>query len=116
MRKIRKLGQLLDGTIVRAIGVANLCPNIPHDEGLASVKEFLGNGVEKQVTTDTMRELAELGLKSDNFEFNEKTCKQICRKAIDTKFAPSFAILFTGPQEPRWAWVPPTLLAIVKRN
>ena len=42
--------------------------NIPQDEGLVSVKEFLGNMKEKQVTTDTMRELTELGLKSDNFE------------------------------------------------
>ena len=61
--------------------------NIPQDEGLASVKEFLGNRVEKQVTTDTMRELTELGLKSDNFDFDGKTYKQIRGTGTGTKFA-----------------------------
>ena len=74
--------------------------NIPQDEGLVSVKEFLGNRVEKQVTTDTMRELTELGLKSDNFDFDGKTYKQIRGAGIGTKFAISFAVLIRGPQEP----------------
>ena len=49
--------------------------------------------IDKQVTTDTLIELAELGLKNNIFEFS-KTYKQIRGIAIGTNFAPSYAILF----------------------
>ena len=46
---------------------------------------------------DTLIELAELVLKEKNFEFFCKTHKQIRGTAIDTIFAPSYAILFMAP-------------------
>ena len=50
--------------------------------------------VDKQVTTDTLIELAELVLKNNIFEFSDKTYKQIRGTAIGKKFAPPYAILF----------------------
>ena len=55
--------------------------------------------VDKQITTDTLIELAKLVLKNNSFEFSDKTYKQICGTAVDTKLAPSFAVLFMAVLE-----------------
>ena len=94
LRKIKELGQLPEGTILCTIDVVGIYPNIPHDEGLAFLKDVLDNRVEKQVTVDTLIELAELVLKNNVFEYSNKTCKQNRGTAIDTKFAPPYAVLF----------------------
>ena len=72
LRKINELGQLPEGTILCTIDVVGLYPNIPHDDGLAFLKDFLDSRVDKQVTTDTLMELAELVLKNKIFEFSDK--------------------------------------------
>ena len=69
------------------------------DEGLAFLKDFLDSRVDKQLTTDSLIELAELVLKNNIFEFPDKTYKQIRGAAIDTKFAPTHAILFMAALE-----------------
>ena len=48
----------------------------------------------KQISSDTLIELAEILLKNNIFEFNEKTFRQVRGTAFGTKFAPSYAILF----------------------
>ena len=72
LKKIKELGQLPKGTILCTIDVVYLYPNIPHDEGLAFLKDFLGSRVDKQVTTDTLIELGELVLKNNIFEVSDK--------------------------------------------
>ena len=62
-------------------------PNIPRAEGLASLRRFLGARTEKKVTTETLVDFAEITLKSNMFQFNEKTLKQLSGTAICTKFA-----------------------------
>ena len=52
--------------------------------------------VDKQVTTDTLIELAELVLKNNIFEFSDKTYKQIRGMTIGTKFAPPYCSTFYG--------------------
>ena len=99
LRKIKELGQLPKGTILCTIDVVGLYPNIPHDEGFAFLKDFLDSRFEKQVTTDTLIELAELVLKNNVFDFSDKTYKQIRETAIGTKFAPPYAILFMAALE-----------------
>ena len=47
-------------------------PNIPHKEGLASLIRFLDAGEEKKVTAETLVQLAEIVLKNNMFQFNEK--------------------------------------------
>ena len=46
------------------------------------------------MTTETLLELAEIVLKNNIFQFNEKTLKQLRGTAIGTKFAPLYAIIF----------------------
>lgn len=63
----------------------------------------MDSGVNKQVTTDTVTEPAtepaELVLKSNIFEFDEKTYRQMHGAAISTKFASPYAILFMAAIE-----------------
>ena len=101
LRKIKSLGQLPEGAILCTIDVVGLYPNIPHEEGLASLRKFLDARAEKKVTTETLLELAEIVLKNNIFQFNEKTLKQLRGTAIGTKFAPPYAIIFMADLEER---------------
>ena len=84
MRKIKELGQLPEGTILCTTDVVGLYPNIPHDEGLAFLKDFLDSRVDKQVKTDTLIELAKLILKNNIFEFSDKTYKFVKRPLVQS--------------------------------
>ena len=53
----------------------------------------------KQSPSDTLAELAEVVLKSNIFEFDEKTFKQKSETAIGTKLAPPYVILFMADLE-----------------
>ena len=55
--------------------VVGVYPIIPHDESPAFPKNFLDIRVDKQVTRNTLIELAELVLKNSIFEFSDKTYK-----------------------------------------
>ena len=52
----------------------------------------------KQISSDTLIELAEIVLKNI-FELDKKTFKQIRGATIETKFSPSYAILFIADLE-----------------
>ena len=75
LRKIEELGQIPEGAILCTIDVVGLYPNIPHDEGLAFLKDFLDRRFDKQATTSALIELAELVLKKIISEFSDKTYK-----------------------------------------
>ena len=79
LRKIKSLGQLPEEVILCTIDVAGLYPNIPHEEGLASLRKFLDATTEKKVITETLVELAEIVLKNNIFHFNEKNFKLVKR-------------------------------------
>ena len=53
----------------------------------------------KQISSGTLVELAEIVLKNNIFQFDEKTFKQLRGTAIGTKFAPPYAILFMADLE-----------------
>ena len=74
--------------------VVGLYPNILHDDGLSALRKRLNERDEKDVSIDTLVELAELVLKNKIFSFNEKTLKQKRCTTIGTKFAPPYSILF----------------------
>ena len=93
LRKIKSLGQLLEGAILCTIDVVGLYTNIPPEEGLASLRRFLDPRTEKKVTTETLVQLAEIVLKNNIFQFNEKTLTQLRGTVIGTKFAPLYTIL-----------------------
>ena len=99
LNKIKKLGSLPDGAILCTMDVVGLYPNIPHGEGLDSLRRYLETRDNKQISSDTLTELAEVVLKNNIFEFDEKTFKQKRGTAIGTKFAPPYAILFMADFE-----------------
>ena len=67
-----------------------LYPNIPHEEGLASLYTFLENSENKQISSDTLAEIAEIVLKNNIFGFDEKTFKRKRGTAIGMKFVLKF--------------------------
>ena len=75
--------------------------DITHEEGLASFRMFLDAMTEKKKTIKTLIELAEIVLKNNIFQFNEKTLKQLRGTVISTKFVPPYAIIFMADLEER---------------
>ena len=96
---MKSLGKLPQRAILYTIDVDGLYPNIPHSEGLNSLRRFLELRDNKQISSDTLIELAEIVLKNNLFEFDQKTFKQVRGTAIGTKFAPPYAILFMADLE-----------------
>ena len=101
LKKLKELGSLPKNAILCTIDVVGLYPNIPHKEGLASIRKHLDNRENKEVTTETLVELADIVLKNNYFQFLDKTCKQKRGTAIGTKFAPPYSILFMADLEKR---------------
>ena len=60
LRKLKELGSFRKNAILSGV-----YPNIPHEEGLASNRKHLDNGETKDVTTDTLVELADMVLKNN---------------------------------------------------
>ena len=97
--KIRDLPPLNENAILCTVDVVGLYPNIPHEEGLAAIKESLEKRENKQISTESLVSLAECVLKNNVFEHNSKTFKQKQGTAIGIKMAPSYAILFMAALE-----------------
>ena len=98
LNKIKKIGKLPEGAILCTMNVVGLYPNIPHGEGLACLYKFLETRENKQISSDTLAEVAEIFLKNI-FEFDEKTFKQKRGATIATKFAPLYAIRYMADIE-----------------
>ena len=71
------------GAILCTTDVVALYPNIPHNEGLTSLPRFLELRDNKQISSDTLIELAETVLKNNIFEFNEKTFRQFAEPQLE---------------------------------
>ena len=99
LKKLRSLPNLPDDIILCTVDVVGLYPNIPHEEGLSALRKRLDLRQEKDVTTSTLVELAEVVLKNNIFTFKEKTLKQKRGTAIGRKFAPPYSILFMAELE-----------------
>ena len=99
LKKLHELGSLPKNEILCTTDIVGLYPNIPHEEGLASIRKHLDNRENKEVTTDTLVELADTVLKNNYFQFLDKIFKQKQGTAIGTKFAPPYCILFMADLE-----------------
>ena len=73
LSKLKSLGKLPQGAILCTIDVVGLYPNILHSKGLTSLRRFLELTDKKQISSDTLTELAEIMPENNIFEFNEKT-------------------------------------------
>ena len=67
LKKLRSLPNLPDDIILCTVDVAGLYPNIPYAEDLSTLRKRLDLRLEKDVTTSTLVELAELVLKNNVF-------------------------------------------------
>ena len=77
--------QLTEGAILCTVDFVGLYPNMPHEEGLASLRKFLdANFSFIRTETETLLKLAEIVLKNNIFQFNERTLKQLRGTAIGT--------------------------------
>ena len=65
----------------------------------SSLRKQLESRNEKYVSTDTIKDLAEVVLKNNTFTFGKKTLKQRRGTAIGTKFAPPYSISFMAGLE-----------------
>ena len=99
LKKLSNLPSLSDDVILCTIDVVGLYPNIPHEGGLAAIKEALDKREDKTISTESILELAECVLKNNVFEHNEMFYKQLRGTAIGTKMAPPYAIVFMGKLE-----------------
>ena len=65
--KTKFLGQLLEGAIIFTIDIYGLYANLSCEKGLASARIFLYSKTEKNLTTETLVELALVSLKNNIF-------------------------------------------------
>ena len=56
LKQFKELDALSKKTIVCICDVIGLCPNVPHKDGLASIRKPLYNRQIKEVTTNTLAE------------------------------------------------------------
>ena len=94
LNKLCSLPKLRDNVISCTVDVVGLYPNIPHEEGLPTLRKRWDNRMEKYISSDTLCDLAEVVLKNSIFKFGKKTLKQKRGTAIGTKFALPYSILF----------------------
>ena len=76
LKRLCCLTNLPDNSLLCTMDVVGLYSNIPNDKGLLALRKRLDEREEKDVSTGTLVELAELVLKNNIFNFNEKTSKQ----------------------------------------
>lgn len=95
---LRNLPKVPDGVISCTIDIVGLYSNIPNEKGFCFPKKTLNGWENKAVSTESLTELAELALKNNYFEFNDRLRKQKEGAAIGTKFAPSYLLLLTCDQ------------------
>jgi hypothetical protein len=83
-----------ENDILVTIDVSALYTNIPHDEGVQAIKEWM---TENQIETEKINLLCELAnkvLKCNYFEFDNQLYLQVQGTAMGTRMAPNYAIIF----------------------
>ena len=93
------LPDLPEESIICAIDVVGLYPSIPNEVDLRILRNVLEKRSNKNVSTNTLIELAELVLQNNYFEFDERYLKQIRGTAIGTKFTPPYTVIYMAAVE-----------------
>ena len=81
-------------SILCTIDITALYPSIPHDDGLANLRNALLVNSIPTLTINGSCDMTELVLKRNVFEFNKKYFIKTIGTAIGTKLAPRYANLF----------------------
>ena len=98
---IRKIENILvpEDCILVTFDVTSLYTNIPNDQGINAVHNFLKKHKPLYASVDTIILLLSEVLTKNNFEFNGKHYLQVGGTAMGTKLAPSYANIFMGELE-----------------
>ena len=92
--------------------MSSLYTNIPHKDGIASIRQCLGdNNEDPQVINFTCQLLEHIPTKN-YFTFNNEKYIQVSRTAMGTRCAPNYAIIFMASLEDKFLaqWtIKPTL-------
>ena len=93
--RINEIDNFLDGAILVYFDVVGLYPNIPQEEGMETMPEYLKNCSEKSdCSTNGLCDLASIILKNNYFENGELTYHQKRVTAIGTKLTSPYSNLF----------------------
>ena len=97
---------MLPGMLLCTLDITSLYTNIPHNEGIQSIKEWLA--IHRHTNTlphnSYIAGLLEVVLTTNYFDFNGKHCHQISGTAMGTKLAPSYANLFMTEFEENYVY------------
>ena len=76
LNTLLSLAKQPDNIILRTVHVVGLYSNIPHEESLSALIKRLDNRMEKKnISSDTLCDLAEVVLKNNIFKFGKKNIK-----------------------------------------
>ena len=92
------------GMLLCTLDVTSLYINIPHNEGIQSIKEILAihRLLNDLPHNSYITELLEIVLTNNHFEFDGTFYHQISGTAMGTKLAPSYANLFITKFEEKY--------------
>ena len=88
------LPDLPEESIICTIDVVGLYPSISNEKRLRFLRNVLEKRSNKNVSTNTLIELAELVLQNNYFGFDERYLKQVRGTATGTKFVPPYVIIY----------------------
>ena len=99
LARITEIKDLPEDALLVSFDVVGLYPQIPNEESIDIMKEFLNQREVKDISTKSLCDLATIILKNNFFEINEEVYHQLLGTAIGTKFAPTYANLFMAGLE-----------------
>ena len=105
------------GILSCTLDVTSLYTNIPHLEGIQSIKEMLAIHKPPDMLPHNsyIIETLELVLTNNHFEFNGEFYHQLSGTAMGTKLAPSYANLFMTKFEDKYVYTHPQQPLLWKR-
>ena len=83
-----------DGAIFVIANAMSLCPSIPYEDGLETLRKRVNEPAASEIPTEDVLQMAEYVLKNIFFEFDGEVKQQKSGTAIGTKFKPPFACIF----------------------
>ena len=97
------------GMLLCTLDITSLYTNIPHNEGIYSIKEILAiyRTPNNLPHNNYIIELLEVVLTNNHFEFNDKHYHQMSGTAMGTKLAPSYSNLFMTKIEEKYVYTYP---------
>ena len=95
---ILKDTQVTSESIFVSFDVSALYTNIPHDEGISAINNFLTTHTNPSIAR-RISSLTKLVLENNNFTFNDNHYIQVSGTAMGTKMAPSYANIFMAEFE-----------------